>query len=335
VARHYCCYFDHRYLPKGLAMIRSLRQFEPEAAIWVLCFDQQCHQLMSGIGEANVRLVTMSEFEADDEPLRRAKQNRGLVEYYFTCTPSLVRFVLQHCAPGDTVTYVDGDLYFFSSPLVLHQEAAADSVALISHRFIESQREREIYGRYNVGWLTFRADEAGRAAVAWWRERCNEWCYDRVEGDRFADQKYLDRMPGLFQGVRVLANEGANVAPWNVARYEVTERAGRVYVRPDVPLVFFHFHGLKASGAHCYLTGLREYGASASAGVKRCIYRPYIGDLRAIERALARSDYRQKAGLQRGSGTPPARTGGFRRAVRNMRALARRDALVVVAGRVL
>ena len=40
--------------------------------------------------------------------------------------------------------------------------------------------------------------DEGIAALRWWRERCIEWCYDCVEGDRFADQRYLDRLPGMF-----------------------------------------------------------------------------------------------------------------------------------------
>src|SRR5262249_40688234 len=157
------------------------------------CLNDACHELMSGLAEPGVRLISMREFEAGDEALLAARQNRSLIEYYFTCTPSLIRFVLRRCvAASDTVTYVDGDLYFFSSPDCLYDELAGSSVSLIPHRFPESQRQREIYGLYNVGWLTFRNDPNGLAVVSWWRDRCNEWCFDRLEGDRFADQKYLD-----------------------------------------------------------------------------------------------------------------------------------------------
>src|SRR4051794_28739400 len=123
--RHYCTYFDHRYLPRGLAMIRSLRRFEPAAAIWVLCLDDLCHRIMSEISEPHVRLISLEEFEQGDEELTRARSNRSLVDYYFTCPPSLVRFVLLRAEPQDSVTYLDADLYFFSDPKPLYDELGA------------------------------------------------------------------------------------------------------------------------------------------------------------------------------------------------------------------
>jgi hypothetical protein len=71
------------------------------------------------------------------------------------------------------------------------------------------------FGIYNVGWVSVRRCEEGIKALRWWRERCIEWCHDFVDGDRFADQRYLDRLPGLFPHVHVIQHLGANLAPWN------------------------------------------------------------------------------------------------------------------------
>jgi hypothetical protein len=340
--RHYCCYFDHRYAPRALAMIRSLRQFEPDAPIWVLCLNEACHRLMTAVAEPGVHLVSMAQFEAGDAALSAARHNRSLIEYYFTCTPSLIRFVLQRCAAPDSVTYVDGDLYFFSTPVCLHEELGDQSASLIAHRFPEGQRQREVYGLYNVGWLTFRNDPQGLAVVNWWRDRCNEWCYDRLDGERFADQKYLDRVPAMFPGVRVLQNPGANVAPWNLGRYHLRRAGAQIQVSDGAPLVFFHFHGIKPATSWCYILGLRQYGAQLDHVTRHDLYRPYLTLVAGIERSLrSRPDTAvstDNAALLQRDGQQNARRSWrdvLRPIVRSVRATLHRDALVVIAGRVI
>jgi hypothetical protein len=336
MTRHYCCYFDHRYVPKALAMIRSLRTFDAQALVWVLCLDGQCHRIMTAIAEPGVRLISIEEFEAGDEELATAKRNRSLIEYYFTCTPSLIGFVLRRVEHDELVTYVDGDLYFYADPACLYDELGSGSVSLIPHRFPDALREREVYGLYNVGWLSFRNDARGVAVANWWRERCNEWCYDRLEGECFADQKYLDQVPKLFDGVVVIAHDGANVAPWNLQRYRIFSRLGQLYVTDEARLIFFHFHGLKLAQSMCWLLGLRQYGTYATQPVRRNLYRPYVNRIMEIARQLERSGYVQRESLQRGPALTADAAGVWapiRRMLGSVRALALQDALVVLAHR--
>ena len=144
----------------------------------------------------NLIPIGLEEFEKDDEALRSAKENRSLVEYYFTCTPSLPLFILNRTDNKvDVVTYLDADLYFFASPEPLFVEMADASIVIIEHRYSPQLDHMRVLGIYNVGWLSFRRDPRALCCLQWWRERCLEWCHDRFENDRFADQKYLDDWP--------------------------------------------------------------------------------------------------------------------------------------------
>ena len=111
-------------------------------------------------------------------------------------------------------------LAFFSDPEPLFQELGDGSISITEHRFPEFWKHYEVCGIYNAGWACFRRDENGMQCVQWWYEQCLDWCYDRVEDDRYSDQKYLEKWPVLFNGVVVLQNKGANTAPWNVPRYQ-------------------------------------------------------------------------------------------------------------------
>jgi len=311
-------------------MIRSLRRFEPTAPVWALCLDDKAYELMSHLAEAGVNLIKLAELERGDADLLAARNNRSLIEYYFTCTPSLTRFLLNRVPSGDYVTYIDSDLYFFSDPNVLYKELGEGSVTLISHRFAEHLKDRERYGIYNVGWMTFKKSDAGMTVVEWWRNRCNEWCYDRLEPDRFADQKYLEQFSKISSGVVVIGNEGANAAPWNIARYEIRRMDSGVYLSQTTPLVFFHFHGLKIVGNRVYIAGLKQYDTTLTRALRKDVYRPYITHMIATTKELEKIGAYATNVLVRGGAVEVSRwRAHFHRARAAIGALLRSDALLV------
>jgi hypothetical protein len=230
--------------------------------------------------------IPLSELERSDPSLLEAKRNRSRIEYYFTCTPVLPLYVMNQRNDADLITYVDADLFFFADPQPLFDELGDGSVAIVPHRFPPTLRDREQYGIYNVGWLTFRRDQAGLECLTWWRDRCLEWCYDRVEENRFADQKYLDDWPMRFPNVVVLQNPGANLAPWNISKHSIDSTGRRITV-DSRPLIFFHFHGLKQIGKWLYDPGWKEYGVKPSKFLRAFIYLPYIRALRQMTRVIA------------------------------------------------
>src|SRR5437868_3188599 len=110
LTRHFCTYFDHRYLPRGLALTESLRRHCPDFRLWVLCLSRECHDILTQLALPELRLIDLAEFARGDDALLQAKQNRSLIEYYFTCTPSLPLYVLNADPDVETVTYLDSDL---------------------------------------------------------------------------------------------------------------------------------------------------------------------------------------------------------------------------------
>jgi hypothetical protein len=142
------------------------------------------------------------------------------------------------------------------------------------HRFPPELACLERCGRYNVGWVSFRNDATGLSCAQWWRARCLEWCYDRLENGRYADQRYLDEWPTRFEGVRTLEHKGANLAPWNVSQYTLSYRSNAVWVDDD-PLVFYHFHGLRRSGV-VVDPQLWNYHAKLTRTLRENVYRPYL-----------------------------------------------------------
>jgi len=281
--RHFCTYFDVNYLTRGLALYQSLTQVSDQPfTLWILCFDEASYRTLAALRLPAARLIRRSEFEAGDDALAVARGNRSSIEYYWTCTPSLPLYVFRQDASIEEVTYLDADLLFFSSPEPLYSEHRDWSILLVEHRYAPQHAVLQpLAGVYNVELLAFKRDENGLAALQWWRARCLEWCYQYVEDGKYGDQRYLDDWATRFAGVCVVTHDGAGVAPWNAARYWISEREGRLYVG-NSPLVFFHFHAFVFIGDWICVTDKNGYRVPRQ--YVRAVYGPY---LHALQAALA------------------------------------------------
>jgi hypothetical protein len=278
----YCTYFDSGYLSRALALIESLRSHGDDATVWVMALDDEVPRRLAELAIPGVEVITVSELEHEVAELAPLKTARTRMEYYFTCTPLLVRHVMRRSEPGTSVAYLDADLFYFGSPQSVFDELGSGSVGIIEHRYPPRLATRLAkYGRFNVGWVGFADDERGRACLDWWGARTLEWCSDTPEDGKYADQGYLDTFPELFGGVAILRPVGMDAAPWNSRRWRWASSASGVTVGTD-PLVFFHFHGLRRVG-RWWITAQLLYGAPAGRVLRDAVYRPYAAALERWE----------------------------------------------------
>ena len=283
---YYCTYFDRNYLAKGLALYDSLTRQAGDFRLWVLCLDDATFDALTKLALPHLAPIALADFEAGDAALLAAKANRSRIEYYFTCTPSLPLYIFRERPEVARLTYLDADLYFFDGPAPIFAEIGDNSIAIIEHRFPAYLGDTGKDGKYNVAWLTFRRDDNGLAALQWWRERCLEWCYDRPDEGRNADQKYLDDWPERFAGVWVLQHKGANLAPLNIGGYGLSFDGRQVRVEGE-PLIFYHFHGFKQCTPWIYITNLAPFQKRLSPFIRDHIYAPYVRALLTAQRLAA------------------------------------------------
>lgn len=238
--RHFCTLFDSNYLLKGVAMLRTLKQHCPDAQVYVLCMDGPARDILEQMDLPHVTCLSLSEIE--DEALLAVKPGRSAAEYCWTLSPCLPWHILQQNPAVDAITYLDADLYFYSSLQPLFDEIGDASIVIIEHRFPPPFKHLEVNGRYCVEWVSFRRDEQGLACLARWREQCIDWCFHRLEKDRMGDQKYLDQWPAKYSGLHIIQHLGAGVAPWNYSLYHFGRNSEGTITVDGAPLIFYHFH---------------------------------------------------------------------------------------------
>jgi hypothetical protein len=265
-------------------LYRSLVGVGAEFTLWALCLDDEAHRLVAELRLPGFEPVSLADLEHADPEAASTKDSRSRVEYYFTLTPALPRYLLARHPEIDVISHVDGDLRFYASPQPIFDAMEGGSVLIIPHSFPEHLAHLEEHGRYNVGLVAFRRDAAGLACLARWRQRCIEWCFDRVEDGKFADQGYLDDWPEVHEGVVVLERPGVGMGPWNFSKYRID-----VGVNPptvdDEPLVFYHFHGFRKLGGPVFHDGLTGFGVM-DREVRRFLYGGYLRDLAGADERL-------------------------------------------------
>jgi len=242
---NYCTYFDKNYLSRGLCLYDSLvRESKNNFHLFILAFDDTSFNFFKKRKYKNITCVHHSEFE--DSTLLRIKTLRTKVEYFWTCTPSIILFFLKKYKLKQCI-YLDSDIFFFDDPQNIIREHDNYSVSITSHNYYYLYDQNLTSGKYCVQFMIFNNDKISLNILKWWQAKCNKWCYNRVEKNRFGDQKYLDSWPKRFKKVNVINNLGAGVAPWNVQRFEITKEKKISITENKIKniLNFYHFHDLK------------------------------------------------------------------------------------------
>ena len=288
MTRYYCTSFDaDTFLLRGLALYHSLVTFSSDFVLWVLCMDDESERLITKLALPQIRCINIRNLE--DERLLEIKEGRSLRAYSITCKSVILDHLLRTETSANIVSWLDADLYFYSSPELLFTELGEYSIGITEHNFSENRESSEKHGgKYNAGFMMFRNDEAGRRCVSVWKEQCLEWCFEYHENGKYGEQMYLNEWPDRYPDkVKVFSHRGANVAYWNIDQYKISFSKNSIRVLEKVsgtsfPLIFYHFSGLIFYTVNRRFRVLyrRRY---LLPGVMHAIYRPYY---RALEWSL-------------------------------------------------
>ena len=270
---YYCTLFDSQYLTKGLALYQSLVNVGEKFFLYVYAFDKLTKDILHDLELPNLRVVPLEEFETEE--LLAVKKTRTKGEYCWTCTAATIL----HCLEKfnlPMVTYLDSDIYFFDKPNIVLNEFRASQcdVMITRHNYTPKYDQTETSGVYNVQFMPFKNNDNAKRILKWWRDRCIEWCYKTPEKGLMGDQKYLDDWLDRFQGVYVMQNRLAGLAPWNIQQYDIKKGP----VSDGQRVIFYHFHQLTwfRNDKRDWFGHPQAFIYELSEAVLNYIYRPYI-----------------------------------------------------------
>jgi hypothetical protein len=273
---NFCTLFDSYYMYKGIAMYLSLESVTNDFHLYVMAFDNDCFRKLTSLNFKHMTVVCWEDFE--NGKILEIKEERTRAEYCWSCGPSVIFYFLTHYKLPN-ITYLDSDLYFVGNPQIAYDEIGEKSIAITEQGIDE--KSAELYGKYCVQFIYFKNNELGIEALTWWRDSCLDWCYQRFEDGKYADQKYLDQFPLKFKDVHVMKNPGVGIAPWNMYRYTYNKDNTLSYNGDTFLCVFFHMHGLI-----CDLKGdnlvLRSFDFPLTQAIKDIFFNDYANLVKVV-----------------------------------------------------
>lgn len=240
-----CTIISKNYLPYARVLAESLGRYHPNLPLFVLLTDR-----VDGYFDPRnepFTLVTIDELDIPD--LHRFSFQYTILELNTAAKPYFLDYLLEKYAVKKLV-YFDPDILIVNKLSFLFELLERYSIVITPHLLspIEEDgfrpNEMDILraGAYNLGFIAVSNTATTREFLSWWQSRVYTKCIVAFEEGLFVDQKWIDLVPGLFEGVHVLRAPGYNIAYWNLNSRSLEVNESRVLVNGEEAF-FFHFSG--------------------------------------------------------------------------------------------
>lgn len=239
----FCTIVTPDYLPMALALYDSIRENG----------DAQLHVLISSFREDEPEVPEGVSLSYVDDLLSYGRSEKIYGKYYdkdpnafrWCMKPELISYLIE-VKGFKKVIFTDADTFYFSSYDFLFDMLDSDRVLLSPHwRSFSPEKSSAHFhlsftdGFFNGGFLA--VSESGTDIMEWLSEACLYECSDDSGRGLFYDQKYLDAIHVMFEGVNILRHKGCNVAVWNIHECPRSISDGNILICGEFPVVFVHF----------------------------------------------------------------------------------------------
>ena len=196
----------------------------------------------------NFKTIEVDQLEIPNRDSFIFKYN--IMELNTAVKPFFIEYLFKH-GNYSKVIYFDPDILILRGLGDLFDILNRYSIVLIPHITSpipddgKAQSEIEIMraGCYNLGFIALSNYERIKGFLNWWQDRLNKYCFSAPEVGLFVDQKWIDLVPCMYDGVYILKHPGYNVAYWNLHERKIQINNGEYFTNSD-PLFFYHFSGI-------------------------------------------------------------------------------------------
>ncbi len=235
------------YTAQARVWAAALRRQHPDWPLFVCLSDCDGPDSSTHIDIPHTTLLPAHELGIPDWQ-RFAFQYTG-----FELACALKPFVMEHLLDQgfERAIYLDADIEIFQPLQEVSNRLADHSILFTPHLTAplpEDGKRPHMWdllpcGTYNGGFVAVRETLEAREFLRWWGQRlCRDCIVDKAAGC-FVDQRWLEFVPGLFDGVHVLRHPGHNVAYWNLCHRPLSRDRDGTWRAGGEPLIFFHYSG--------------------------------------------------------------------------------------------
>ena len=237
---------SNNYFPYARVLFTSLKQYHPEAALFLCLADIPVAGVELNIPGVEVILASNLGIENFDDFAFRY----DIMEFNTAVKPFFLNWLITNKGFAEVI-YLDPDIELFApmKPVFKAFEEGANFV-ITPHitkpaEFTEFPDDIGIMkaGIYNLGFIALNNSQEALSFLEWWQRRLRYQCINQQDCGIFVDQKFVDLLPAFHDNVAILRDRTLNVAYWNLDQRKLTYQDNQWLVNEE-PLVFFHFSGI-------------------------------------------------------------------------------------------
>lgn len=245
---------NRAYLNRALTLARSVQTLDPDVHFVLLLVEPNLSVDFQS-NEVFQKFLTDSAFDEIltlnqlDTSTIANFENYSVIEMCTAVKGITSQFLLNR-GGAKIVTYLDPDLYFFTSLEVIRKEHENSDVLLTPHLNHNPTSNSVIHndeiagsmnhGIFNLGFVSFRSSNRGKLVASWWADRLAISSSADYTRGLFTDQKWWDLSLVYFSDIAVVKNDGWNMAPWNLSERKLISLNPPTLISGD-QLIFFHF----------------------------------------------------------------------------------------------
>lgn len=238
----------NNYLPYARQLMLSVRTHSPDVRRVVFLCDRETKEYPVHNPEKDkFELIQIEKLDIGDFATMAFRYS--LIELCTAIKPFCFNHLLD--SGHNEIAYLDPDINTYSSLGPVFDLVAENNIVLTPHLtepVNDDRRPNEIdilrAGAYNLGFLAVKASPETRKFINWWRDRLRHHCLAAPNKGLFVDQRWIDLVPSMFDGVCISKNPGFNVAYWNLTERKIS-RSNSVLLANNEPLIFIHYSGIR------------------------------------------------------------------------------------------
>jgi hypothetical protein len=285
--KNICTVSDIKYLYQGLALFESLTKSE-DITLHYLSIDQISYDILKNINNNKLIIYNIDDLLNNDDNLINLKNS----DYRYFCW-SLASYFSNYLLSknvGDSITYIDSDIYFHEKIEHLFESFSNKDVGIFRHRQFNVNTPN-IEGYFNVGVVYFKNSPKGLEVLNWW---CDAVLFKKYPGlSTCGDQKYLDEFPKMCSNDEIFIDGNiGHGAPWLFQLYDYSQFIENniiIYRGEKQKYIFTHFSQFEPnyenntyipSKMHHIYTPLTLYNKNKNL---KKIYDDYFENLKVIK----------------------------------------------------
>ncbi|MFT6045076.1 MAG: hypothetical protein ACI9WC_000775 [Arenicella sp.] len=235
----------NNYLPYARALMKSVEAFTPNVRRVVFLCDRV--QQDDKFDDNDFELICVEELDIPSLP--NMAFNYSIVELCTAVKPICFQYLLNQQI--QQAVYLDPDINTYGPLNSIFDLLNNCNILLTPHLtslVSDSKRPNEVdilrAGAYNLGFIGVSKNEESSRFLSWWSERLKTQCIASPDKGLFVDQKWIDLVPGLFDGVNISRNPGFNIAYWNLAQRLIIRSHDDTLSVDNEPVIFIHYSGI-------------------------------------------------------------------------------------------